>query len=514
MNNKENMPLNGGQPDEEQSTVFSTPPEHNDYKENVTKKRVLTLVGAVLGVAAAVGCIFAAIKLIPDKKSGTDKNSEVSVISETASKITGLSVASKDDSAEFYFEKNEETTSSETVSTNLPSTGSDSGESITWYMKDIEKRKVDSSLIRNFADSAVSLKGVPLESGEDALFGFDDPAYTVAVKTEENEYTVVFGDEMASGGRYMKVSGGADGIYSASADTVKALCKKSIDFASKTAYSQVEFKTDTSEYRNSGGALERFDSLTVSGTRYGGTYKFVMNDNAVTKNSVPYLVVTPQNAYAGNVDTLMKLYTDSLGVEGGYSYTATDSDLKEYGLDDPDYQFVLNIKGEEKTFKISITDSEYCAVLSDDFPMIRKVKIKYLPFKDLKTGDFYYSGLIPFEAKDIKTVSVKCGDISANLTVTADENSAVTVKNGDKTVKDFDTLISAIKGMSPVYKNGENAENGDCVFVFTLTDGTGFTLSFKKGDGTKYFFTAGDAAGRVTASAYGKLKETAEQILK
>ena len=464
-----------------ESTIFTAPKKHNDSPKKKSKKWLVLLCSA-LGLAVVAGAVFGVIKLIPEKKEDKAQiDQTVTAVKVNEDSITSVKISESGDTSELY--KAEGTT--------------------LWYLKGIEQEKISTDKTKEYITAISKITAHSVEGGDDAAYGVDNPRFRVDVASAEGDYTILIGNEYGDG-TYIKIEGEKTAFYSVDSDTSSALCKGALAFASIENYAPVEFESDVSAYRDPGGALISFDTLTVSGEKMGGSFVFAPSADEHTKERAPYVIKSQNNVSAGNIDPLVKMFTDTVSVIGAYSYTADEQSIKAVGLDKPDYELYLRIGNECKWYKIKQVDDEHSAVITDAMNMVRKCTTKYLAINEFSTSEIHYNRLLPYSLNGLSYFAVASGDYNAEFSVTDNEGNTVVTKGGNE-ISDFANFFTTLSDIKPSgYNDSIDVSNPETVLTLKFTNGKTVKLSFKKGSGTKYNFATETQKGEITAAAYNK----------
>lgn len=478
-----------------ESTVFAEPLKHDDKPRSPHRRRLAAIVSGILAVALVSAGVFAAIKLIPDKQDGESSlYGSIAVIESSADSFASVTLRNGEETVVFYPVKNE--------------SGEDENLKL-WYLEGIDQSKISTSLTSSFMNSSASITATrEITEKTAADCGLENPAVQIDIICDDkDEYSVLLGSDSPDGlGTYLKLST-SDKIYVVGSDTASALSKSAIDFADTSSFTPARFSTDVSAYKNEGGALETFDSLTVSGNAFGEKVIVTPNPDVEMSEKVPFVMVSPESRYAQNVDTVMRLFTDSLSVAGGYSYDITDQTLAQFGLDDPDYYLELKVGTEIKTFKIKMIDDSYSAVVADDSTFIKKVSTEYIACKDITKKDMYSGVICGYNLDSIKNLTLTEGADTYSFDVTTDDkgNHTVTSSGGSIDAESFESFYNELTSVTALDFASESGSV--CAQIkITLNSGRVFNLSFLRSDGTKYtYLLNGTPCGRISTSSYNKI---------
>ena len=209
---------------------------------------------------------------------------------------------------------------------------------------------------------------------------------------------------------------------------LRDLCVRLTPFIALRSIEQRKRCHKKSENKEEDGSYAHFDSLTLSGKLFPETVTIKNNPGTTdTDGLTPYIVTTPMQRYADatSLSSPVALFSSSTTIYGNYAMEVTDQTLKEFGLDDPDAIVTMTINGEPKTFKFSLIDSTYCAVVYDGATMIRKADIASFAFLSYQVEDFYYKSIFMNALADVKEITIKTDteEIKFNISYTDDGNN-------------------------------------------------------------------------------------------
>lgn len=496
---------------EEESTVFAAPAEHKDKAPKAAnKKRLVSIIAACLAVAILIGGTLAVIKLIPELKDDEVANSvfeDISLIDKDSSTFTAINITNSNGTFKFIKKEISSTNDKGTTETKT-----------YWTVEEIEVAKMSTDSINSLVSSTASITAIrEITTKTKADCGLEKPLISVSVEDATNgSFGFAIGTQSPDGlGHYFALDG-SDKIYVVPTSEFSDLQFNLIDLSDKTAIPTTMFTTDTSESKAEDGTYAFFDSLTLSGKLYNDTITIENNKSESASAEVtPYIITTPSKRYAKteNLTPLINLFSNSTVVSGNYSFEINDKTIKEFGLDNPDAIVTLTVNGESKSFKISLIDNTYCAVIYDDATMIRKVNISSFPFLVLKTDDFYDDRPFMYSIIDISTFELVDGEekIKFEISSTEDENSAKTfhiLANGKEIVaSDFQNFYADFVGTQcNSFEVEKTSDKPVSTITFTFHNGSNTVVEFYKINETEYQYSINDTPmGRVTSSAYRKI---------
>lgn len=494
---------------EEESTVFAAPAEHKD-KAPKSKKRLVSIIAACLAVAILIGGTIAVIKLIPELKEDEVASSvfeDISLIDKDSSTFTAVNITNTNGTFKF-------------IKKQISSTNED-GKTETktyWGVEDIDVSKMSTDSMTSVITSASSIAAIREISTKTAEeCGFDKPLIKVGVEDAANgSYGFVVGDQSPDGLGYYFMLDGSDKIYVVPTTELSDFQFKLIDLSDKTAIPTTIFTTDTSSNKEEDGSYAYFDSLALSGKLYGDTVTIENNKvEGASAEVTPYIITTPTKRYAKteNLTSLINLFSNSTVVAGNYAFDINDKTIKEFGLDNPDAIVTMTINGESKSFKISLVDDSYCAVIYDGATMIRKADISSFPFLALKTESFYNEHPFMYSISDISALELVDGEekVKFDISYTEDEDSVKTFHisyNGKEIVaSDFQNFYADfVATQCNSFEVTETSGDPESSITFTFHNGSDTVVEFYKISETQYQYSVDDIPmGRITSSAYRKI---------
>ena len=487
-----------------ESTIFSNPEAHKEKKKTSKKGFIIKIIAAFLVVAVLAGGTFAVIKLIPEKQVETPDESlkSITVLSNLSSDVSEVNISNKNGEFKLYPTK-------EVI---------DNKDTTVWHLDGIDSSLTESTTISNIANNAVALSASRAIDQKDrplSDFGLDNPVATATVKFSDKTegYSLMIGKASPdNSGTYLKVSN-KDKIYIVDSTITDAFTFEAIDLGNAEAFAPAEFEGDISAYVNDSGALSTFDYLTVSGERFPQKLTIKPYANELRSTIVSYITTTPTVRYADKVESLISPFSNGISVTGSYSFDMSQENIKKFGLDKPDIILTMSIKSQEKTFKISMVDDNYCAVINEDSKQIKKVALSALTVRDLKTEDCYNPWIFMEPVKELSnfTVITEGKTYSFDIEYNADdeENEYVITCNGkkinDSNFRDFYGNFSILKCADFTTGSVSGAPAATIKATF-LVDGETVTLDYYKVSETKYQYSKnGVPMGKISSLDYNKI---------
>lgn len=491
--------------EELESTVFSNPVAHKGKKKkSSTKSFVIKIASAFLAVAILAGGTIAVIKLIPEKQveSGEEIKKSISVLSNLSKAVQEVNVTNKNGNFKLYPTKEVINDKNTTV----------------WHLDGIDASLTDSSTISSIANNAISLSAsreVDLKDRKLSDFGLDEPVATAEVKFSDGTkgYSVMIGKTSPDNtGTYIKVSD-RDKAYVVDSQITDAFTFEAIDLGNADPFPPAEYEVDVSSYVNDSGVITSFDTMTLSGKKYPQKLTITPNEEDLKIAIVSYITTTPHRRYADKVDVLLSPFSNGVTASGSYSFDMSQESLKKFGLDNPDVVIAMTIGKETKTFKISIVDDNFCAVINEDSKQIKKVSRSILSFVDAKIENFYNKWIFMESIRDLSNFNVTTEGKTYNFDIQYnpdDEEKEFVITHDGKTLtssnfQDFYGEFSIIKCADFEVSQPQGAPAATIKITFSM-DGKQVKIDYYKVSETKYMcYRDGMPMGRISSLTYNKL---------
>ena len=514
----ENITENTDDTQEEQSSIFDAPAEHKDNKQKSFKGRIIGAVAAVLVLAILVtgiltydeekSEIFFFIK-IPKPKSTTStpqkqEKPSIEAINVGIKKISHVTVTNKNGSFNLYWKLD---TAAEEKDTRI------------WCVEGVDSNLTSNVTIEYVAANAGSiLASRIIKDRSESDCGFDNPQakIDVVLSDGEGEYTITIGSASADKtGTYLKVSGDKN-IYLVNDEYAKYFDFTLIDLADTSDLAAVQYDPSIATYFGDTKVLESFDKITVSGKKYNRNIEIIPNPDPEQSDILPFLISSPYNRYADNIDGLVSMFTSGVDIMGAYSYDLSAASLKKYGLDNPDAVVTAKIGHVTKTFKISIVDNDYCAIIDEDKKMIKMVATGTVSFVEYKESDFYSKWFCMEMLSQLSSYEAKIGDTRYKFGITFDETQSentakftIVRDNGKKiTTSKFQTFYTYFLGLKiSDFETQSVSAAPDAVITLTFSaDASQKVYAFYKVSDSKYQYSVnGVMQGKITATSYNKM---------
>lgn len=503
---------------EEFSTVFSDPATHRDIPQK-KKRRLLAVIASVLAVAILAGGTVAVIKLIPEKEEDTASNpyAEDIIVTEVSSDdLKSVTVKNENGTLKLYSKIEKAKDSSDT----------DSNETVTWYLEGVDSALTDSSTISSFVQSAASvtaMREITEKTAEDC--GLNKPVITVnTLDTKSEKMTVLVGGESPDGSGYYVKTSKSDKIYLVDSSYVDTLGADKLYFATSDTMSAFSVPEGAEDYISSEGVITTFDSITVNSSKFKDTLYVESNPDEALAQYAGYIIKKPTTRIAENFDGIITVFSSGLATSGAYSYDVSASSLKAFGLDKPDFEMTINIKGKTLTYKLALQKDGNYAAVNNDSKLISKVSPDSVSFANNDIIDFYSSWICLYSIDDINGLNIKYDGksynfgIKANDDEDAEDNYIITLSGKEIDCQSFQNFYQYLISVACTdYTVDRVSGEPDVIFDFSFKDEKiGHSIiEFTKADETRYQYSVdGIELGKVTSSSIKKLGKYLDKLAK
>lgn len=208
----------------------------------------------------------------------------------------------------------------------------------------VSEEKIE-ELLNTFEDFGASFI---IENVEDySQYGLDDPTCSIHIETSDQDYDIKMGNySTMDEERYVSIGDG--NVYLVSTDPVDTF--------------DVELK-DMIQNDETPEDIDKAESIVFKGTEnYSISYE--ENNDVTYSDDDVYFTKNKKNNIALDTDTVENYFTtlENLGLDNYVTYNATEDELAEYGLDDPELTATIKYTSEDsedeaKTFTISVSRS-------------------------------------------------------------------------------------------------------------------------------------------------------------
>ena len=479
---EENEALNQAAPfeeDNENSTILT---EANGMEKNNDKKakplsarrfRTVIILFAVV-IALILGTV--GINFIPEKQDESSiTNNTISVKKANTENIEKIVVNGSYGEMVFRSEKNKEA-------------DSDSSDSIgaalyNWKLEGYDEELIASSSVNAAADNLATIYATRVmenDLSQKEIYGLNKPTVTAKVFMREGngeDYTLTVGDAAPDGSGYYACITGDSKIYLISAGTVNNFNTSPEAMANTVILNaptveDIVKKTDKKYFDEETGTLSSFESIELSGPKYGKKVVITpITDNEFVEYSIN-LGEYSRYADPDTVNEMFSLMTNGLVAIDTYALEPTAAQIKKYGLDSPELFITIKYGSLSTRLKATMYDekNQYYAVMINDRNAIYAVTADALAMLQYGVEDYYFQFVFQEFIYKFKKMTVETPNKTYSFDIkhnTSDDTFTAT-SNGKKV---DDALLSAyyqyFLTLSPEVK--QSYSNGETVLKATFT---------------------------------------------
>lgn len=484
--------------------------------------RTVIVLAAVV-VALILGTI--GVSLIPEKQDENQSTSKsISIKSANTENIEKIIVNGSYGELVFISRKNE-------------AANSDSSDSIgeaayIWQLEGYDESLIASSSVNAAADNLATIYATRImenDLSQRAAYGLDKPTVTAKIFMREGkgeDYTFTVGDKAPDGSGYYACITGDSKIYLISAGTVNNFNTSPEAMANTVILNtpkveDVVKKSDKKYYDEESGALASFESIELSGPRYGKKVIITpIQDNEFVKYSIN-LGDYSRYAEPDTVEDMFSIMTNGLVAIDTYSLAPTAAEIKKYGLDAPELFITIKYGAQSTHLKATLYDkkNQYYAVMIDDSNAIYAVTADALSMLQYDVEDYYYEFVFQEFIYKYKTMVVETPEKTYSFDIkhnTKDDTFTAT-SEGQKV---DDALLSAYyqyfltlkPEVKSSYSNGETKLKATFTFKNTAKGQT--VIELVKQTERRYLVRIdGNDLGIVTSADFDHLVVYAEYVM-
>ena len=495
---------------EEVSTIFSDPLSHKtvaDGKRGNGKKRLLTVIAGLLSVAILICGVFAVVKLVP--KMEDDGNT-------TTAKITVLEIADKNIKKITLTNKNGTFDIKNAVSKN------DDGEEVyTWSLNDYKDDVISQTALSDITANVLNISALrEITSKTAEQCGLENPQVKAEVlKSDETTFSVLIGDKSPdNSGVYVKLST-QDKIYLVSGDIDTRLTFTTLDLANTESILPIELGDKYSKYL-ANGVVATFDKLTITGKNFGNGVVFVPNNNEDISDVVPFLITSPVERIANNVEHVMTPYNTGIAVSGAYALDASAQTLNSLGFNSPDIALTAKFDDYSYSFKFKKQSDGGYAVWHTDCQLILKVEDTALELFKCDTVSFYSPWVALVSIDDLNGLDVVAEgkqykfDIKVDTAEDAKEKYIINY-NGKKLTasifQEFYLYCISLEASDFAIENVNGTPEYQLTFNYSAKGKKSTVVKFYRISDTKYQYSVdGEMIGKINATDVIRMREYVE----
>ena len=496
----------------------------------LVKRRFNTIIALLIAVCVLVGGTIG-INLIPEKseESQTIENNTIVVKKNNTNDVEKIVINAPHGEMVFVSKKitvKTEETSKETYTWELE------GYDFAYDNEGVAKASnlIATTSANAAADNLASINASRIMENDQTkkdLYGLNNPTVVADVFLRKGEsYTVTIGDPAPDGsGFYASVTGDPK-IYLLSAGVVNNFSKTPEEMANTVIITtpnveNVDKKGDKKYYDEDTGALATFDSIELSGPRYGQTAIITpIADNDFVK----YNINLGSYSRYGNettVDAMFGLLYNSLVAIDTYALKPDEATIAKYGLANPEVS--ISIKYGEKTTSLKATmydkEQECYAVMVNGRDAIYAVTADALSMLENDLNAYYYQYVFQEYIHNFTNITVKAPSktYSFDIKYNSSKDAFVAKCNGESIDEDllsayYQYYLKLTPEVKDSYTDGEVALTA--TFTFKDESKGQIVIELVKQTARRYLVRINGANyGIVNSTDYDHLVAYAEYIL-
>ena len=499
----QNIQNNAEMNNDNQSTIFSDPAHFsstNAERKEKKSKLLLRVLSALLAVVILAGGTFAAFKLIPELAQDEDD------------KKATIQVTNIAETAVSYIEVTNDTG---TVKLNAALSEKNGESTVAWTVEGVDASLTSSASISSFASTALSLSALEKINSDTADYGFDKPTAKIAVAKKDGTLNITLGKSApANVGYYCRVSSDNENVYVISDENAYYFMSAAdTSFANAPGFASV--KSDKNSSCFSDKTIIDMDYIKVSGKKHKTPFKIVMQEDNVINAYFAFRMETPTVRVCDSTapQAVLDAFSAGFSAAGAYAYGTDAATLKKYGLDNPDYQVSLCLKGEEFTVKFAVVDDTYAAFIDGKTNMVQKVALSSISFATTDITSYYSTFVILENLSGLEQFIVESEqgkfvfDTTYTETPDGEDDQYKAFYNGTELkIKRFKDYYGTLIAMTPISYETQKANEIYAKITFKHSSSINDTvLTFKKIAELRYQAEIdGMPIGQVTSTALDK----------
>ncbi len=404
---------------DQESTIFSDPKAHKDkVKKGKNLKKIIPASVALVLVGAIIALIVTLIPPIVDNEDSSSSLDDIRIMEESLfDKVDRVTLIAENNTIKFHTidAPTEEKTTTQ------------------WSLVDVDPSLTSVSNIENtifgFMEQGYSKK-ISDDKNDGKEYGFDKPKYQVDFFNEGSDSVsfslIIGGYSPTDSGRYATTTL-SDEVYFVRDTGFYHYQKNKLDFVEPERIPAIAKDQSYSDDNYTEGTLILCDKLTLSGKTFGDTYKIICKktDNITVFNNYHIVSPTTRPADDNNIAAIVGLFAYGVESNGCYSYTATEKDIKKFGLDSPDFSVRIQVGDIEDGFSATLQKDGFYAVYYKGNKTIMKVDATALAPAQFAPKDLYNELLFIENITSAANVKIESGDKSVkfDISTTYDETS-------------------------------------------------------------------------------------------
>lgn len=275
--------------------------------------------------------------------------------------------------------------------------------STIWSLEGYDPTLIASSSVNAAADNIATIYASRImeeDLSKKGLYGFNNPLITAEVFVQSGmgeNYTLTIGASSPDGSGYYATVTGDNKIYLLSTTTVESFNKTPEELANAVivetpTIENVPKKTDRKYFDEETGTIATYESIEISGTKYGKKVVITpIEDNQLVQCSIN-LGNYSRYADPTTVSEVFGIMTNSLVAMDTYVLNPSAADIKKYGLSSPEAIITIKCGSIVTTVRATMYDkkNQYYAVMVDGRNAIYAVTADALSMLNHNIEDFYY----------------------------------------------------------------------------------------------------------------------------
>ncbi len=516
----------------ENSTIFSAPEEKHDKVEKPKLwRKILLGAGVLVALAAAIVAIVMLVAEIAKDDDTEQAVIEWYMLSDyvTLNDTTGtdgtvtktetfnfdafkeVELKSEKLDLQFYVKENEEANR-------------------IWLEKSIAQEYSSETTVEGIVEAALGLKYTRVISEtveEDALYGFDKPAYTIVITPNEGEaFTVTVGKQSPDqSGYYVTVSNGTK-VYLVRNKHITDLELDDKMELTKALTVEAFSETEGSAEYYSSGVLAKFDYIYFKNSNLDETYKFITVDRSGDYSYNTYKIEEPIERAGNDVEivSIVELFSNGIESTGLYSVTKTEQDIKKFGLDDPDMQVSIKAGKQEREIKAKLQADGNYALVASDMDVILKVSSASLSPVTLTKKDIYSQFIFIETLAGLSQFTIETDGNKTVFGIRTEKNendaevvSGITVNGGEEMApEEFQSYYQFLLGINVINYDQTDLTGKTPAAKITLTrkDGTvSYVIEYYEAQNGRYQAVVnGNQMGLIGSSNFKNIVKYANNV--
>lgn len=514
---------------DENSTILTT--ENGMYSEKDLKAKPLsirrfhTLVTLfVLVIVLIIGSIV--VGLIPEQTTEDSSESNAIFVKKASSEdIQKIIINSQKGKLVFHSTKKETSQNDEYEALY--------GSSTTWSLEGYDPLLIASTSVNAAADNIATISASRImenDLSKKDLYGLNKPLITAEVFMHSGKgenYTLTIGNSSPDGSGYYATVSGDNKIYLLSTTTVNSFNKTPEELANAViveipTIETVSKKTDKKYFDEETGAIATYDSIELSGPKYGKKVVITPIDDSMLVECSINLGNYSRYADPEKVSELFGIMSNGLVAMDTYVLNPTAADIKKYGLNSPEAIVTINCGSIKTTVRAKMYDekNQYYAVMIDGRNAIYAVTADALAMLNYTTEDLFFRYVFQDFIYTYKNIVIETGGKTYSFDIEHDtSNDTFTATSNGKKVDDalLSTYYQYFLVLSP--EVSDSYPSGKTALKATLTYKNSSkgqrVIELVKISARRYLMKIdGFDMGTVTSVAFDPLVIYAENVMK